>query len=332
MKAIKNVLFFNAVEPAIELIFQALFKKQQISDAVLANSGLNIQTTGLQSKQDKPIEDHIRNALAGIGICDFEYEYKHMFAHPELIQWADVILVPTLLEEDIICLNFPEAWSKTSSILCYYQPLQETGKTKSSNRQEEKGYDSIIAWFSTLLPFLSRVIKDSYCDALVSKGQCICSGSVIGPAFVARSGKELEKFEAGSIMVIDRPGIFLSQNIDKAMSSIKKSGTAIPEQDNSVCLKKECEEFVSRIEGKTGDVYAGYSLRDGIDYFRKAIEQAKGLVFSRGRNRGEMAARMLGIPCVSSCIGATEQLSCGQVIIVDAGRGEVYDAERLLKL
>lgn len=44
---------------------------------------------------------------------------------------------------------------------------------------------------------------------------------------------------------------------------------------------------------------------------------------------GEISARALKIPCVSSCAGATRYITTGQIIVVDAGRGEVYDAKRL---
>ena len=76
-----------------------------------------------------------------------------------------------------------------------------------------------------------------------------------------------------------------------------------------------------------------HRIRPTMSYhIRKAIKGSKGCIFSRGRNRGERAAVTPGIPSISACVGATDEIATGQVIVVDAGRGEVYDAARLLTL
>jgi len=334
MKAIKKILFFDAVDQCTEPIFQALFKKGQGSDAVLANSGLEIISTGKRCRSGDRVEEDIKRSLTAAEITDFTYLYTNLFDRPKLIEWADLILVPTLLEEDMVCINFPEARSKTISIMCYGQPLSESSKAKQVNGQPDNGYDSIIDWFSFIMPILFGVIKDSYSEALVAKGQCIYPGTILGPAFVAKSGKELEKFEEGSIMVIDRPGIFLSVNIGKTMDSTirKKSSKLSGEGQTAIDLKKEMDEFIAKVEGKRIGVAKFLFPGNGFIYFRNAVNGAKGLIFCRGRNRGEMLASALRIPCISSCIGATERLYTGQAIVVDAGRGEIYDASRLLKL
>lgn len=334
MKAIKKVLFFDAVDHCMEPIFHALFKKGRDSDAVLSNSGLKIISTGKRRRSGDPVEEDIKNSLKEAGIPDFTYAYTNLFDHPELIEWADLILVPTLLEEDMVCINFPEARSKTINILSYGQLPSESSKAKQVNGQPDNGYDSIINWFIYLMPILFGVIKDSYNGALVAKGQCIYPGTVLGPAFVAKSGKELEKFRAGSLMVIDRPGIFLSVNTKGSMNSsaIRRFNEPSREKNSPVDLRKEIDEFIEKFEGKRAKVANFLFPGSGFAYFRSAVDHAKGLIFCRGRNRGEMLASALRIPCISSCIGATAQISTGQAIIVDAGRGEIYDAARLLKL
>ena len=55
-------------------------------------------------------------------------------------------------------------------------------------------------------------------------------------------------------------------------------------------------------------------------------------VGQRGRHDGEHMAIGHHIPCISSCVGATEYIANGQVVVVDAGRGEVYDALLLQEL
>lgn len=334
MKAIKKILFFDAVDQCTEPIFQALFKKGQGSDAVLANSGLEIISTGRRCRSGDPIEEDIKMSLTAAGITDFTYLYTNLFDRPKLIEWADLILVPTLLEEDMVCINFPEARSKTINILSYGHPPSESSKVKRVNGQPDNGYDSIINWFSYLMPILFSVIKDSYGEALVAKGQCIYPGTVLGPAFVAKSGKELEKFKAGSLLVIDRPGIFLSVNINGAVNSraIRRSNEPSMEKNSPIDLKKEIDEFIAKVEGNRAKAANFLFPGNGFAHFRSAVDHAKGLIFCRGRNRGEMLASALRIPCISSCIGATERLSTGQAIVVDAGRGEIYDAAHLLNL
>ncbi len=333
MKAIKNILYLDAIDnSSAEPIFHALFKKLQASDAVLSNSGLNIQTAGVRN-DGMPVNNDIMAALASSGIQGFEYKHTCLHAHPELIGWADMILVSTLLEEDMICMRYHEARSKTNSILCYSRPPQEQPETQSSVQHSQNIYDSTIAWFNELIPVLFKVIKDSYCDALILKGKCIYSGTVMGPAFVAKSGDELEKFEEGSIMVVDRPGIFLSSRKARyAAKDIWRSSSATAENENYITLKKDTDAFLAKFEGKTDKLLNFLLQGEGFSYLRHAVKSSKGLVFSRGRNRGETLAEMMRIPCISSCIGATEHLSTGQVIVIDAGRGEIYDAASLITL
>ena len=329
MKAIKNILYFDAIDGSSGApIFDALFKHLQASDAVLANAGLNIQTAGC-CRDGEPAHDEIIAALSSAGIKGCAYKHTFLPAHPELIRRADMILVSTLLEEDNVCMQYHEARSKTNSILSYLELRQEPDNAESSTKCGR--YDSTVTWYKELIPILVKVIKNSYCDALILRGQCLWPGTIIGSAFVAKLGDELEKFAEGSIMVVDRPGIFLASRRGRS-NAMWSARRAAPENEDTVDLKKEMDKYIAKVEGKTDGLLNFLFRGDGYNYLRKAIKGSKGFIFSRGRNRGERAAVALGIPCISSCIGATDEISTGQIIVIDAGRGEVYDAERLLTL
>jgi phosphohistidine swiveling domain-containing protein len=329
MKAIKNILYFDAVDQSSGApIFEALFKQLQASDAVLANAGLNIQTAGY-CKDGEPAHDDIKAALAAAGIEGCAYKHTFLPAHPELVRRADMILVSTLLEEDNVCMNYHEARSKTNSILSYLELRQEPDNAEASTKCGR--YDPTVTWYKELIPILFKAIKNSYCDALILRGQCLWPGTIMGTAFVAKSGDELEKFPEGSIMVVDRPGIFLAARRGRT-DAAWRARRAAPENDDTLDLKKEMDKYIAEVEGRTDRLLNYLFQGDGYNYLRKAIKGSKGFIFSRGRNRGERAAIALGIPCISSCVGATDEIATGQVIVIDAGRGEVYDAARLLKL
>ena len=92
----------------------------------------------------------------------------------------------------------------------------------------------------------------------------------------------------------------------------------------------EINEFMAKSGGKPKDTpHADEANGSGMGAFNAVLGKSKALICSRGRHGGEISAQGFKIPCVSSCAGATEQIASGQAIVVDAGRGEVYDVRHL---
>ncbi len=90
-------------------------------------------------------------------------------------------------------------------------------------------------------------------------------------------------------------------------------------------------EFVASLKGKLKK-QSNMWLKDGGSAFHAVLTRAKALICSHGRHSGESLAASMKIPCISSCVGATESITTGQAIVVDAERGEVYDVSLLQKL
>ena len=92
-----------------------------------------------------------------------------------------------------------------------------------------------------------------------------------------------------------------------------------------------CTASLRRDHMSTNDLLDPF---DPVDFaaFTALLAKAKGIVCSRGRHMGESCATSMKIPCISSCVGATERISTGQTIVIDSGRGEVYDASLLHNL
>ncbi len=119
MKAVKKILFVHADDNSLGPIFKAILQKELQADPVLATAGLQVDSVGTEGGDGEPLQQSVRSALKSMGIQEFEHTSKNIWGRPDLVKWADLILVPSLLEEDILCLNFTEAWSKTLPVECY---------------------------------------------------------------------------------------------------------------------------------------------------------------------------------------------------------------------
>ncbi len=323
MKAIMKILFFHGDDDSLGPIFKAIFQRQILDDPVLVTAGLRLDSVG-NGSEGEPLQESVCSALRSMGIQEFEHTSKNIWLHRDLVQWADLILVPSLLEEDILCLNFREAWSKILPIECYCgQYYTETRFHPGTAPQTEEECRIAADTFKKLLPHVIDKVKDSYAKALIVRGVSIYAGIVAGKAFVVKQAGDLESFEEDSILVIDRPGTILYQEIDeaKATNIIKKFGG----KTTGAMLA----EFEAKLEGKTVEPSSINWSGDGFAAFQAVLTKAEALICSRGRHGGEISAKALKIPCVSSCVGATEYIVNRQVIVADAGRGEVYDASLL---
>jgi len=204
-----------------------------------------------------------------------------------------------------------------------------------SDEATDKEYLSASEAFNALLPDLISRIKDSYVNALIAKGVGLNKGTAIGNAYIAKYGKDLYNFTKGNILVIDRAGTLMFRDIDKdkaiATSIIEKfaePSTVIGDLEEAV------KQFLAKLEKKPSGKESEKQIvtADGLSAFREVLANARALICSRGRHSGEILAKMLNIPCISSCVGATDQIVNGQLIVIDAEWGNVYDASVLRSL
>ncbi|MBA7616755.1 hypothetical protein ES703_24054 [subsurface metagenome] len=328
MKAIRKVLFFHGDDDSLGLMFKAIFQKEILDDPVLATAGLRLDSVG-NGSEGESLQESVYSALRSMGIQEFEHTSKNIWFHPDLVRWADLILVPSLAEEDILCINFREAWSKTLPVECYCgQYNTETRFHPGTKPETEDEYQVAADIFKGLFPYTINKLKDSFCDALVASGVPISGGFAVGEAFIVKQALDMEKFREGSILIIDRPGALLYRELDETTAGniIKKFGG----KTTSAMIN----EFMAKLEGKPVEETASADEMkgDGFAAFNAVLTKAKALICSRGRHGGEISAKGLKIPCVSSCVGATERIASGQTIVVDAPRGEVYDASLLQNL
>lgn len=328
MKAIKKVLFFHGDDDSLGPIFKAIFQKKILDDPMLVTAGIRFDSVG-NGSEGELLQESVYSALKLIGIREFEHTSKNIWLHRDLVQWADLIVVPSLQEEDILCLNFREAWSKTLPIECYCgQYNTETRFHPGTKPETEDEYQVAAGIFKGFFPYIINKLKDSFCDALVASGVPISGGIAVGEAFIVKQALDMEKFREGSILIIDRPGAFLYRELDETTAGniIKKFGG----KTTSAMIN----EFMAKLEGKPVEEVASTDEMkgDGFAAFNAVLTKTKALICSRGRHGGEISAKGLKIPCVSSCVGATERIATGQTIVVDANRGEVYDASQLQKL
>lgn len=327
MNAVRRILLVHADDSSLGPTFKAIFQRELSADPILATAGVQVDSVGIEGGDGEPLQQSVRSALKSIGIREFAHTSKSIWLHQDLVRWADLILVPSLLEEDILCLNFTEAWSKTLAVECYCgQYYAKTGFHLGTAPQTEDEFRASANTFKKLLPDVINKLKDSHADALIARGISMCKGTAIGKAFVVKQARDFERFEEGSILVIDRPGTILYRSADKTMAAniIKKFG--------GKTTGAMISEFVAKLEGKTAEVsYTSEPSGNGMAAFHAVLAKAKALICSRGRHGGEISAKELKIPCISSCVGATDYIATGQIIAVDAGRGEVYDASLLQK-
>lgn len=336
MKAIKHVLFVDKDDRSLSPLFEAIVQQPARTDSVLSTAGLILDTAGIEFpgmelNEGKPPTDVVCSALNSLGFNHFQHISKSVRMHPELVYWADLILVPGLREEDLLCLDFNEAWSKTLPIGCYCGNYAM--RITLSDEATDKEYLSASEAFNALLPDLISRIKDSYANALIAKGVGLNKGTAIGNAYIAKYGKDLYNFTKGNILVIDRAGTLMFRDTDKAIATsiiekFAEPSTVIGDIEEAV------KEFEAKLKKKPSGKESEKQIitADGLSAFREVLANARALICSRGRHSGEIQAKLLNIPCISSCVGATDQIVNGQLIVIDAEWGNVYDASLLRSL
>ena len=328
MKAVKRIIFAHSADNSLGPIFKATFRREVDSDPILTTARVEIESAGFEGNEGEPLQQFVSAALKSIGIQGFEHRSKNIRLHQDLISWADIILVPSLLEEDLLCHNFRESWSKSLRVECYCGQYDAKMEFKPGYvPQSEDECRAAADIFKGLFPYIINKLKDSFCDVLIASGVPISGGIAVGEAFTVKQAPDMEKFRKGSILIIDRPGVLLYRDLDETTAGniIKKFG--------GKTTATMINEFMAKLEGKPVEAASADEMKsDGFAAFVALLAKAKGIVCSRGRHMGESCATSMKIPCISSCVGATERISTGQTIVVDGGRGEVYDASLLHNL
>lgn len=218
MKEIKTILFVHRVDKPFNPLFEAILREAALSDSVLSTAGLCIESAEIGFPDDDLIEGNlmlpeIKSTLESLGFQSYYYSSKNIRLHPELIEWADAIFVPDLGVEDLLCLFYHNAWSKTI-------PMEDPS---SSNKylnynvsfydkdDNNVNYSSVAMAFKAFLPDIIDRVKDSFANHLVVKGRVLGKDGVtiIGNATVIRHKSDLANFTPGNILVADRLGAIL---------------------------------------------------------------------------------------------------------------------------
>jgi phosphohistidine swiveling domain-containing protein len=342
MKAIRNILLVHRDDCTLNPLFKAILQQGAQADSVLSMAGLRVDSAeaefpGTDLSEGEPLLPEVQSALDSLGFQEFKHRSKSIKLHPDLISWADLILVPDLGSEDIICTFSHEAWSKTIEIdrYCGNYTVIKAGFMPHECKTKED-YLSVARTFNTLVPDLINRVKDSYAYARIVKGigmnkKTVMANIIItGHASVVKCGSDLMKFVKGNILVVDRLTALLRLDVDKdtAISTIKKF-VERPEfyEDKLLETQDKVNVFEAKLHGNKIEPKVNKLFPDGDNAIEVVVGNAKALICSRGYHVDEvMGGHWKQIPYVSSCVGATQIIKDNQLIVVDAARGEVYDA------
>ncbi|AKG53309.1 hypothetical protein DGWBC_0631 [Dehalogenimonas sp. WBC-2] len=305
MRRIKKVLFANC-EPGIIDELAGQLTQTVREDQVLKLAGVEVRKSLIEGSE------------YGLNITD-----PGVYAN---VEWADLILVSGLLEENKLCVSFDQARSITLTLSSLLRP-GEPWKDNYCNIDQ-------------LLPVIIGLIKDSYSNALLAKGTSVSKGTVVGTALVAKKMADLLGFRDGQILVMDRPGwVIYSECDDETAAALTKKFSMpraiTPSKEKSLQSFNEKLGFQEMtpmpnlLSNQQSPEPSPHTLAThqigGYGAFQAALNRSSAAIFSHGRHGGESAGWSCGIPCISRCVGATDAIKSGQSIIVDADRGEIYD-------
>lgn len=258
MKAVRKILFAHGDDNSLGPIFKSIVQREISGDPVLATAGLIIDSVGIEGGDGEAPGPSVRSALSAVGIKEIAHTSKNLWLHQDLVSWADLILAPSLKEEDLLCLKFTEAWSKALPVECYCgQYKAETGFRPGYAPRSEDECRAAADVFLRLLPHIIDRIKDSYCDALLARGVPICEGRVIGEVFTVKQASDLEEFWEGSILVADRPGAILYKGLDESMAVriIEKFTESPVFTDNVADIVGEIETLIKGETAKQSNLW-----------------------------------------------------------------------------
>ena len=342
MKGIRKILLIHRVERPVNPLFEAILRQAVLSDLTLLTAGVCTDSAEISLSKEDLVEDRqplpaVQYALASLGFQNYAYKSQNIRVQPHLIDRADLIFVPDSAVEARLCRLFPQASGKTIELSVY------VGKTlgKAVNIDElqngngpesENDYLSIATTFQTLLPFLINRIKDTYAGHLIVKGKSFVNNKngpfgtpVMGNACIVRNGKDLLNFIPGNILITDQLGSILKSDISRntRVDVINKLVTSpVFYTAKDMQIKDRGENKPTIIKTKKPFLNNVQTIfPEAENTIEIVVKNAKAVVCSRGMG----GTTFYDIPCLYSCIGATECIRDNQQIIVDSARGEVYD-------
>jgi len=348
MKAIKRILFVCSDIHLLNPLFQVILNQAVEADPILSVAEISVESAviswpGAESVANYLPAPEMESALGEMGFSCKTNRSREIKLHPEILLWADSILVPGLMEEDMLCAFSHDAWSKIVQIESFCGK-HEAGKqllSYDSLPKTKDYYSSMAAKFKELIPYLIGRIKDSLTNALIVKGigmnkkTAWGSAIVIGRASVVRRGYDLENFVKENILVVDRLGAVLKGDIDTDLAvSVIKKFVETPDfyEDKVLEIKDKLQHFEAMMKGGTVAPKRPRFFPDGENAIEIIVRNAKGIICSRGYHVNEVMNSPYHIPYISSCVGATQQIKDNQLIVMDTSRGEVYDASLLRQL
>ena len=352
MKGIRKILFIHRVERPVNPLFEAILRQAVLSDLTLLTAGVCTDSAEIRlssgdiSEERQPLPA-VQSALNSLGFRNYTYRSKDIRLQPQLIDWVDLILVPDIEVEDRLCRFFPQALSKTIELSVYVGKTlgDQANIDKLQNGkvpESENDYLSIATTFQTLLPFLINRIKDTYTGHLIVKGKSFVNNkngpfgaAVLGNACIVRSGKDLLNFTPGNILVTDQLGSILKSDISKdtcieVIDKLVTSPVFTTSKETQIKDKQEIKPTINSLQldgkkiiktKKLTKTNVQILLTDVDNTIEILVKNAKAVVCSRGMG----GTTFYDVPYIYSCIGATDLIHENQLIIVDSGRGEVYD-------
>lgn len=343
---IRNILIVGREGSSLSSLLRALLKREIKNDPILVEAGIKVDSAdisfhGPELKASQPFSTKVKSSLAKSGLDISEISPESPL-RSGILQWADLILVPGLGEEDLLCISDRATWSKIEGINTFCSRLNNIELSVPPGMVDnEEIFLSAVVTFKELLPDLINRIKDSYAGARIIKGigmnrKTIFSNTVVtGYASVARSGYDLLKFTKGNILVTDRLGAVISKDIEKdlALKIIKKfKKSPIVCEDELTEIEDKLKDFENKMKGLKTETNRPKISPSANNAINVIVENASGLICSRGYHVDEIHQSHYLLPYISSCPGITNMIKDNQFIAMDTGRGEVYDVELLCKM
>lgn len=302
MKALKRVLILDRDGRSVGPLMGALLQQTINADPVLSLGSATVECAGIglgagNVVEGKQVKQQVVDALTALGIAAALGESMDIKKHEHMLRRADVIVAATLAEEDAVCLALDDAWSKTVTVqdsmtlIGVHSPIVPDHATV-------KDYVEWAAFAKPVASALGRMLKQSYSSAVLARGICRKEGIATGKAHVARHSKDLIGFRRGEILVIDRAGTLMFQDMSDEVA----------------------QAVIETID-------PGVKATNGLEVLKLVVKRADAVVCSRDDKYVTFPEQ--DTPRLAYCVGATDRISPGQAIVVDAEGGSVYSTALL---
>ncbi|MDD4793840.1 MAG: hypothetical protein PHU18_01160 [Dehalococcoidales bacterium] len=327
-KAIRKLLLLDKDGRSLGHLFKALFQQALDADPVLSFAGVTLECAGIGHPdilvEGKKVKREVQNALIKLGLPCSDELSKDIVFYPELVATADIIIVPTLAQEDGICLKYDNAWSKVVTLSSDSQTLAGINSIKLPEPATKLDYIAWAEWVKPVLNAITRMLKQSFAESVVVRGISKNKGIAVGEAHVARHGNDLIGFRRGNILVIDRAGTLMFNDLEAATTKELINDVAPNIEISSPKAFAESFDFTSNEKPSIKKT----APANGLGVIKTILSRASAVVCSCD-DKYMQSAKFNDIPVLAYCVGATDRISQGQHIIVDADNGMVYDVSLL---